>query len=189
MVVLNVKMEHDLFTLCIMTFIRPAFSTCQSQWTRAEWLEINHFRLEKSLKIPKGYTEAAEGQTMQWQNGKVNMKDFALTISIKEPWWILYSKQFTDAFLSYDCNEPSFSWSCGSWIYPYLCNLHIITKVVSSNPTHGNVYSIQLFVIVFQKLAAGLGQWFPPSNKTARHNITEILLQVVLNTITLTFTL
>ena len=85
--------------------------------------------------------------------------------------------------------ELSFSWSCGSWIYPYLCNLHIITKVVSSNPTHGDVYSIQLFVIVFQWLAAGLGQWFPPSNKTARHNITEILLKVVLNTISLTFTL
>jgi hypothetical protein len=45
--------------------------------------------------------------------------------------------------------ELSFSWSCGSWMYPYLCNLHIITKVVSSNPTHGDVYSIQLFVIVF----------------------------------------
>jgi len=46
----------------------------------------------------------------------------------------------------------------------------IITKVVSSNPIHGTVYPIQHYVIKFV-------------NKTDRHNITEILLKVVLNTI------
>ena len=54
--------------------------------------------------------------------------------------------------------------------------VHITTKVVSSNPIHGNVYSIQHFVIVCQSLATG--QWFSPgtpvssTNKTDRHNIT-----------------
>ena len=56
------------------------------------------------------------------------------------------------------------------------------TKVVSSNPTHGQVYSLQWLV-------AGL--WFSPgtpvfSNKTDCYDIAEILLIVVLNTITLT---
>ena len=36
---------------------------------------------------------------------------------------------------------PSWSWSYGSWIYNYLCN------VVSSNPAHGEVYLIQDYVI------------------------------------------
>jgi hypothetical protein len=70
------------------------------------WVTWNQpFQIREKFEDTKGYTEAEEGQTMQWQNGKENMKDFALTISIKEPWWILYSKQFTDALLSYDCNE------------------------------------------------------------------------------------
>jgi hypothetical protein len=43
------------------------------------------------------------------------------------------------------------SWSYGSWIYSYLCNLSvpITTYVVSSIPTHGEVYSIQYYVIKF----------------------------------------
>ena len=68
----------------------------------------------------------------------------------------------------------------------------ITTKVVSSNPTHGEVYSIQHYVIKLVTLATG--QWFSPStpvsstNKIDHHNITEILLKVALNTITLTVT-
>ena len=42
----------------------------------------------------------------------------------------------------------------------------ITTKVVSSNPIHGEVYSIQHYVI---KVVS----------KTDRHNITEILLKVM----------
>jgi hypothetical protein len=63
----------------------------------------------------------------------------------------------------------------------------IITNVVDSNPTHGEVYLIQHYVI---KLAAG--RWISPGttvssiNKADRHDITEILLKVALNTITLT---
>ena len=65
----------------------------------------------------------------------------------------------------------------------------INTKVESSNPTHGEVYSIQHYICdkVCQRLAAG--RWFSAgspvssSNKTDRHNITEMLLKVSLNTI------
>jgi len=40
-------------------------------------------------------------------------------------------------------------WSYGSWIYNFLYNLPITTKAVSSNPAHGEVYSIQHYVINF----------------------------------------
>ena len=69
------------------------------------------------------------------------------------------------------------------------------SNVVSLDPADGKVYSIQHDVIKFevcQWLAAG--QWSSPctlctsvssTNKTDRHNITEILLKVALNTITM----
>jgi hypothetical protein len=43
------------------------------------------------------------------------------------------------------------SWSYGSKIYDYLCNrsVPISTKVVGSSPIHGEVYSIQYYVIKF----------------------------------------
>jgi hypothetical protein len=46
---------------------------------------------------------------------------------------------------------PSWSWSHGSWIYNNLCNqsVSITTKVVISNPAHGEVYSIQHYVLKF----------------------------------------
>jgi hypothetical protein len=62
---------------------------------------------------------------------------------------------------------------------------------MSSNPAHGEVYTIQHYVIkVCQRLVTG--RWFFPgtlvssTNKTDCHNIAEILLKVVLNTITIT---
>ena len=80
---------------------------------------------------------------------------------------------------------PLWSSLYGSWIYNYLCNLLIITKVVRSNPVYGKVYSIHY---ICQWLAVGL--CFSPgisifsTNNTACHDITEILLKVALNTIT-----
>jgi hypothetical protein len=64
----------------------------------------------------------------------------------------------------------------------------ITTKVVSFNPVHGKVYSIQHYVI---KFVSDLWQvnsflWvlrFPPPIKTDRHDITEILLKVALSSI------
>jgi len=62
----------------------------------------------------------------------------------------------------------------------------ITTNVVSSNPAHGEVYSMQHYVIIF---VSDLHRWFSPgtsvfsTNKTDRHVITEILLKVALNAI------
>ena len=65
----------------------------------------------------------------------------------------------------------------------------ITTNIVSSNPAHDEVYSIQhLCDKILQRLAAG--RWFSPgtpissTNKTDCHDIIEILLKVALNTLT-----
>jgi hypothetical protein len=62
----------------------------------------------------------------------------------------------------------------------------ITTKVVSSNPVHGKVYSIQHYVIKFvcdlRQVGGSLSTQVYSINKTDRHEITEILLKVVLNT-------
>jgi hypothetical protein len=67
----------------------------------------------------------------------------------------------------------------------------ITTKVVSSNPVHGEVYSVQHYMIKFVndlQQISGFLQILPfsPPIKTYHHDIAEILLKVALNTITLT---
>ena len=63
---------------------------------------------------------------------------------------------------------------------------YAISKVVSSNPAHGEVYSIQHYVInVVSDLRQVVLQLLP-QNKTKRHDITEILLKAGLNTKTRT---
>jgi hypothetical protein len=52
----------------------------------------------------------------------------------------------------------------------------ITTKVVSLNSAHGEVYSIQQYVIKFVSDLQQVGGFL-------HHNITEILLKVALNTI------
>jgi hypothetical protein len=68
--------------------------------------------------------------------------------------------------------------------------MSITTKVVSLNLVHCysvGVLDTTLYDKVFQQLATG--RWFSPgppvssTNKTDRHDITDILLKVVLNTI------
>ena len=61
----------------------------------------------------------------------------------------------------------------------------ITTNIVSLNPAHGEVYSIQHYVINFVSgfLCILL---ISSANKDDRHNITELLLRVVLSTIPLT---
>ena len=74
-------------------------------------------------------------------------------------------------------NREGLSWSYGSWMQSVL----ITTKVVSFESRYSDK--------VCQWLATG--QWFfrgtrvSSTNKTDHHDITEILLKVVLNTITL----
>jgi hypothetical protein len=78
------------------------------------------------------------------------------------------------------------SWLYGNWIYNYLCNqcLSPLTLWVLILLRRG-VLNTTLCDKVCQWLATG--RWFSPvssTNKTDRHDITEILLKVVLNTIT-----
>jgi hypothetical protein len=71
--------------------------------------------------------------------------------------------------------------------YPISESMLITTDIVSSNPTHGDVYSLQQYVIR-QWLAVGscfsMGTPVSSTNKTDCHNVTEILLKVALNTLT-----
>ena len=71
-------------------------------------------------------------------------------------------------------------------IYNTMCASPFLTKVVSSNPTYGQVYSIQLYVLSVT-CGRSLGTPVSSTNKTDPHNITEILLKVVFNTLTLSF--
>jgi hypothetical protein len=74
------------------------------------------------------------------------------------------------------------SWSYGSWIYKLsLQSVPISAKVVSVNPAHGKVYSIQHFVITFVsdlQQVCGIIR-VSSTNKTDLHDITKILLKVV----------
>jgi hypothetical protein len=73
--------------------------------------------------------------------------------------------------------------------YNYLCNQSLITtKVVSSYSTHGEVYSIQYYVIKFVSDLRQVGGFLRVSstNKTDCQDIAEILLKVALNIIALT---
>jgi hypothetical protein len=62
----------------------------------------------------------------------------------------------------------------------------ITTKVVSSKPANGEVYSIQHYVIKFVSDLRQVGGVFfagtsvPSSSKIDRHDITEILLKMAL---------
>ena len=57
-----------------------------------------------------------------------------------------------------------------------LLSVPITTKVVSSNPAHGEVYSIQHYVIKFVSDMRQVDGFF-------HHDTTEILLKVMLNTV------
>jgi hypothetical protein len=57
----------------------------------------------------------------------------------------------------------------------------ITTNVVSSNPVHGEVYSIQHNVLKFVSVGSFLRELrFPPPIKTDRQDIAEILLTSVI---------
>jgi hypothetical protein len=83
------------------------------------------------------------------------------------------------------------SWSYDSWICNYLCNQCLSPlKLWVRNPLRGGVLNTTLCDKDCQWLAAGrwfsLGTPVSSTNKTDHNDITEILLKVVLNTITLT---
>ena len=86
--------------------------------------------------------------------------------------------------------RPSWSWSRGSWIYNYLCKQCISPLTLRVRILLRRPLDTALCDKVCQWLVTG--QWFSPgtpvsfTNKTDRHDMTEIVLKVTLNTITLT---
>ena len=96
------------------------------------------------------------------------------------------------SWYTYLLNVPSWSWSYCNWNNNYLHNqcLSLLTLWFRTSFMAG-VLDTSLCDKVCQWLTAG--QWFSPgtpvssTNKTDRHDITEVLLKVALSTITLTF--
>jgi len=83
------------------------------------------------------------------------------------------------------------SWSWFSWIYNYLCNRYqSLLKLWVRIPLRWDVLYTTLYDKLCQWLAAGrwfsLGTAVSSTNKTDHQDITELLLKVALNTITLT---
>ena len=91
----------------------------------------------------------------------------------------------------FSCGGPSWLWWYGSCIYNYICNqcLSPLTLWVRIPVMRGEL-DTALCDKSFQWLVAGwwfsLGTLVSTTNKTDCHNITEILLKGVFNTITLT---
>ena len=81
---------------------------------------------------------------------------------------------------------PSCSWSYGSWIYNYRC-CECLSPLMLWVRISTRARCTTLCDKVCQWLATG--RWFSPgppvssTNKTDRHDMTEILLKVVINTI------
>ena len=122
------------------------------------------------------------------QNGNVLLLTWSpVSQNIKS--YCMYTNVFTLIFNFHIFWEvPSWSWSHNSWMYNYLCSqcLSPLTLCVWLLFRQGVLYAT-LCDKVCQWPATGL--WFslgapvPSTNKTDRHDITEILLKVVLNTI------
>jgi hypothetical protein len=71
---------------------------------------------------------------------------------------------------------------------PFYQSVPFTNKVVSSKTVHGEVYSIQYYVIKFVSDLLQIGGFLVVlgvsfTNKSDRHNIAEIMLKVALNTI------
>jgi hypothetical protein len=62
----------------------------------------------------------------------------------------------------------------------------ITTNVAGYIPAHGEVYSIQHYVIQFVSDLRQVGGFTPGTNKIDNHDKNKILLKVALTTITLT---
>ena len=103
--------------------------------------------------------------------------------------WKLLSHSLINSYRCWTEKGPSWSWSYGNWIYNYLCN-----QCLSPLKFESRVLQGVLDTTLCDKVCRWLevDRWFSTgtpissANKTDRHDITEILLKVALNTITLT---
>ena len=94
--------------------------------------------------------------------------------------------KYTKAKWIYNTEELGSCHSCDSMVVGFITTYAI--NIVSSNPTQAGVLDTTLYDKVGQWLVTGL--WFSPvssTNKTNRHDITEILLKAALNTMTLPY--
>jgi hypothetical protein len=91
---------------------------------------------------------------------------------------IPYSTIHVASYLFKTLSWPSWPWSYGSWIYNYLCNQCLSPLMwIQILLRRCDLPQVGGFIRVLQ---------FPPVSpikKTDRHDITEILLKVTLNTI------
>ena len=82
----------------------------------------------------------------------------------------------------------SLPWSCGSWIYNYLCNQCLSTLKLWVRIPFMVRCTRQHYVIKFVRDLRQVGGFLrvlrfpPPTNKTDPHDITEILLNMALTT-------
>jgi hypothetical protein len=98
---------------------------------------------------------------------------------------LLTPTYFYSWMLSRKFKGPSWSWSYGSWIYNYLSNQYLSPLTLWVRiPLRQGVLDTTLCDKVCQWLTAG--RWLSPgtpvssTNKTDRHDITGILLEVAL---------
>ena len=95
-----------------------------------------------------------------------------------------YGCKWTRDYPTLDYPSWSWSWSYGSWIYNYLCisPLTLLSGIpLMARCTRYNIMWYNLSVRWFS-----LGTLVSSTNKTDYHDIADILLKVVLNTIALT---
>ena len=100
--------------------------------------------------------------------------------------FVLFHILMFNCVFYYICNGKgqSWSWSYGSWIYNYLCNQWLSPLALWVwMPLNRSVLDTTLCEKVYQWLATGW--YFSPgtsvlsTNKTERHDITEILLALI----------
>ena len=88
---------------------------------------------------------------------------------------------YTISLTSNKYGEPSWPWSCGSWIYNYPCNQCLSTLMWVRISTRARCDKVCQW--------HDTGRWFSPgspvssTNTTDRNDITVVLLNVALNTI------
>jgi len=84
-------------------------------------------------------------------------------------------------------DKPPWSWSYGSWIYNYLCNQSLLPLVLRRCVLDTLSDKVCQWLVTDRWFSSGI--LVSSTNKTDCHDITEILLKVVLNTKTLTLVL
>jgi hypothetical protein len=118
----------------------------------------------------------------QWQIINIDLHDHACIYYV-EVSYVYYM------WINFYCilhRGPSWPWSHGGWIYNFLCN-QCLSPLMLRVRISFRVRCTTLFDKVSPRLATG--RWFSPgppvssTNKTDRHDITEILLKVALSTI------